>query len=139
MTERRETSWRIGRTINVETIVAVLVFFLGGIALWYHQDQRIAAIEQIETQRAEALKQLTPALQKVNQNFDLLNQRLHDFPLHRHMKDHTGTIVYPNGVSFPAEDKPDSYNAPRHFNAPIESAITAEPAPGRPNKGEHRQ
>ena len=125
MERRTEDGWRLSRTISLDGFVSIAVVVLSACALYFHQQARISAVADEQTQVIELIKEMKPVLQKLDKRSDSLQDRMRDFPLHRHVGK-SGTIVYPNGVKFDG-DPPDSPQSLLHH--------PNETIPGIPDRG----
>lgn len=104
--ERRSEGWHIGRTVTIGELATIVVMICSAFAIWYHQNSRISALEHTEQSNQKVMQDISTTLKKLDNNSDRLNERLQDFPLHRHLKG--GTIIYPNRIQFPDDNKPES-------------------------------
>lgn len=125
MERRTEDGWRLSRTLSLDGFVSIAVVVLSACALYLHQQARISAVADEQTQVIELIKEMKPVLQKLDKRSDALQDRMRDFPLHRHVGKN-GTIVYPNGVRFDG----DPIEAPQSLLLHPE-----EIAPGIPGHG----
>jgi len=74
-------------------ILLILVTMIGG---WYKFDYRIKAVEQESAASVEAAKGVAHTLAKLEGTLAKLDQRLSDFPLHRHVPG-SNDPMYPGG------------------------------------------
>lgn len=92
----------VTQRISLTAIIQLLIIIGTIVAGWIGLNYRVSNLEtSIQAEESRTAKMMD-VVDRTNQTLDLLNQRLQDFPLHRHDKD--GSINYPYGTSDKAFD-----------------------------------
>jgi hypothetical protein len=90
--------WHLLRRITIGNLLVVCMFFFSLAAEWYHNDIRMRKLEDSAAEQRKFTDAFLPLIQRQQETLELLEQRLADYPLHRHV-DHQ--IVFPSGVTDP--------------------------------------
>lgn len=79
-------------SIDFGNVITVFVVIVSVIWAWAKLDSRIGSIEDWRTQEVPVMAKQIQVFDQMQRTLDLLQQRLGDYPLHKHIGN---TIVYP--------------------------------------------